>query len=254
MRKAASALLVAILCWASASALAEADRLHLRDGRELEGRVVREVNAVYTVAVTEPSRMLSIPKQAVAYVLYGDRARAERYLDLERATRLGKDASRAAVTFLPAEAFGEAIIEAVSKARHSIWITVYIISGSVSGRIAEFYELLREKARSGVDVVMICEFSSGTRPSLRHATLNFVEGLARDNVEVVFIQEYKSMHKKMIIVDKKCVLLGSSNLTLTGTRFSNEMNVWIRSKPFAHQVVEDFKRLRARAKPATELD
>ena len=79
------------------------------------------------------------------------------------------------------------------------------------------------------------------------------EELARDGITVLFIQGYKSMHKKMIIVDDKIVLLGSSNLTVAGTTGSDEMNVRVDSPAFAQQAAADFARLRTQAIPASEL-
>jgi len=105
-----------------------------------------------------------------------------------------------------------------------------------------------------VEVVFICEFSGGTRPSMRHATLNFADTLSRDHIQVLFVQGNKPMHKKMIIVDSRTVLLGSSNLTLAGTQYSNEINVRIRSERFARRAMADAERLRARAKPASQLN
>jgi phosphatidylserine/phosphatidylglycerophosphate/cardiolipin synthase-like enzyme len=148
---------------------------------------------------------------------------------------LGKDADVAAATILPAEAFGRAPVPAVSAATQSIWIAAYYLSGHLSGPIQDFYTTLRQKARAGLDVVLICEFSAGTRPSVKNATLNFADELARDGITVRFIQGGKTMHKKMIVVDGRTVLLGSSNLTVAGTVGSNEMNVRIDSEPFARR-------------------
>ena len=62
------------------------------------------------------------------------------------------------------------------------------------------------------------------------------------------------MHKKVILVDRDKVLLGSANLTGVGVSYSDEFSVWIESEPFARQVETDFKRLRQRSKPIEKLD
>jgi phosphatidylserine/phosphatidylglycerophosphate/cardiolipin synthase-like enzyme len=231
------------------------DRVYLRDGRILEGQVLSERGGLYTFLTgTSSGAHQQIPKQAVKFVLFGDRAKADQYLGLSRAARLGKDADVASATILPAEPFGEAIVQAVQSATQSIWIAAYYISGNITGPIKDFYDTIREKARAGLDVVLVCEYSTDTRPSVRDATLNFVEEhLARDGVKVLFIQGRKAMHKKMIIVDGKTVLLGSSNLTVAGTVGSNEMNVRVDSPVFARRAAADFARLRALAVPASEM-
>ncbi len=230
-----------------------ADTLHLRNGEQLDGRVLGERDGVYTVQENGSPRVQRISKKAVKFVLYDDPRQAEQRLALDHAAKLGRNPSLASVDVLPAEAFGSAIIDAVREAEESIWITIYLLSRSKSGTIKEFYDLLSEKAHTGVEVVIICEFSSATSPAIRNATLNRVQELANEGITVLFIQEYKSMHKKMIVVDGRIVLLGSSNLSLAGTRSSNEMNVRVRSEFFAQSAISDFKRLRERAKPAREL-
>jgi len=166
---------------------------------------------------------------------------------------MGQDAPAASATILPTEAFGQALTPTVQAATQSIWIAAYYISGNITGPIQQFYDTIREKAHAGLNVVLVCEFSAGTRPAIRHATLNYADTLARDGVTVRFIQGYKTMHKKMIIVDGKTVLLGSANLTVAGTTGSNEMNVRIDSPEFARQAATDFARLREKAISAREL-
>lgn len=244
----------AALLLALTTSLATSDRVYLRDGQIMDGQVMGESRGQYAFrASATTSSPQQIPKDAVKFVVYGDPAKARQVLGLDRAIRLGKDADMTSVTILPTEAFGRALGPAVQTATQSIWVTAYYLSGHLSGPIQEFYEGLRERARAGLDVVMICEFSTGTRPSVRHATLNFTEELSRDGITVLFIQGGKTMHKKMIIIDGKTVLLGSSNLTVAGTMGSNEMNVRVDSPAFARRAASDFARLRDRAIPATDL-
>lgn len=239
---------------AHTTVLAATDRIYLRDGRILEGLVMNELRDQYAfranVSSTVPHQ---IPKDAVKFVVYGDHAKARQVLGLDQAASLGKDTDVATATILPTEAFGQTLGPAVQAATQSIWITAYYVSGFLDGPIKEFYDTIRAKARAGLDVVMICEFSAGTRPSVRHATLNFVEELSRDGITVLFIQGGKTMHKKMVVVDGRTVLLGSSNLTVAGTAGSNEMNVRVDSPAFARRAAADFARLRVRAISAADL-
>ncbi|HPC19065.1 MAG TPA: phospholipase D family protein [Kiritimatiellia bacterium] len=251
--KKAEAILAALFIVSTAVSAAP-DRVYLRDGRILEGQVVGEQRGLYafhsTSTATAPQQ---IPKNAVKFVLYGDRAKADQALGLKRTAQMGQDAPAASATILPTEAFGQALTPTVQAATQSIWIAAYYISGNITGPIQQFYDTIREKAHAGLNVVLVCEFSAGTRPAIRHATLNYADTLARDGVTVRFIQGYKTMHKKMIIVDGKTVLLGSANLTVAGTTGSNEMNVRIDSPEFARQAATDFARLREKAISAREL-
>ena len=239
---------------ADTTVFAAPDLVYLRDGRILEGQVCHEQREQYAFRADTPSAShQQIPKDAVKFILYGDRAKADQVFGLSHAAQLGQDAAFTSATILPTEAFGQALRATVQAATQTIWIAAYYMSGNISGPIEEFYDAIREKARSGLDVVMLCEYSAGTRPSVRQATLNYAEELARDGITVLFIQGYKSMHKKMIIVDGKIVLLGSSNLTVAGTTGSDEMNVRVDSPAFARQAAADFARLRTQAIPASEL-
>jgi len=246
--------ILTFLFLAISTTLAATDQIYLRDGRMLEGQIFSEQRNQYLFRATAPrSTHQQIPKDAVKFVLYGDQAKARQVLGLKQTTQPGKDSMIASATILPTEAFGKALGPTAQAATQSVWIAVYYISGYIAGPIKEFYDTIREKARSGLDVVMICEFSAGTRPSVRNATLNYAAELERDGITVLFIQGYKTMHKKMIIVDGKTVLLGSSNLTVAGTVGSNEMNVRVDSAAFARQAMADFVRLRTHAIPASEL-
>ena len=244
----------AILFLVVSTAMAAPDRVYLRDGRELEGLILGEQREQYTFrANSSGAAPQRIPKDAVKFVLYGDHAKAAQVLGLKQDSQMGPNASAASATILPTEAFGQALTPTVQAATQSIWIAACYISGNITGPIQEFYDTIREKARAGLDVVLVCEFSAGTQPAIRHATLNYADTLSQSGVTVLFIQEYKTMHKKMIIVDGKTVLLGSSNLTVAGTVGSDEMNVRVDSPDFARRAAADFARLREKAIPASEL-
>jgi len=247
--------ILTILFLAISTTLAATDHIYLRDGRLLEGQIFSEQRNEYLFRASAPqSTHQQIPKDAVKFVLYGDQAKASQILGLKQVAQPGKDSMIASATILPTKAFGEALGPTAQAATQSVWVAAYYISGHIAGPIETFYNTIREKARSGLDVVMICEFSAGTRPAVRHATLNYAAELAGDGITVLFIQGHKTMHKKMIIVDGKTVLLGSSNLTVSGTvGGSNEMNVRVDSPAFARQAMADFERLRTHAIPASEL-
>jgi phosphatidylserine/phosphatidylglycerophosphate/cardiolipin synthase-like enzyme len=89
---------------------------------------------------------------------------------------------------------------------------------------------------------------------IRNATLNYAQTLEEDGVNVRFIQEYRTMHKKVILVDRDKVLLGSANLTGVGVSYSDEFSVLIQSEPFARSVEADINRIEKQSKPIEKLD
>lgn len=250
----ATALLIC-LCLAPVVS-AQLDIFHLRDGSVLTGNIVSETADMYRTVIQTPTApmMTNVPVRAVRYVIYGAPQKARANLDLDRVARALNARDTTTVRFLPTEAFGEAVQEAVQSARSRIWILAYFISGGSHETIQAIYNTVREKARFGIDALVISEFGKGTPMPIRNATLNYANTLEEDGVTVRFIQEYRTMHKKVILVDQDKVLLGSANLTGVGVSYSDEFSVLIESEPFARKVEADCKRLTQRSKPIEKLD
>ena len=246
-----------LICFAPANAqIAPPDLLYMRDGQTLSGNIVGETTDVYrTLLPAFPSPLLTnVSVKAVRYVVYGTPAKARTALRLDETARALGANDPARIEFLPTEAFGEAIAAAVEAARERVWILAYYVSGGSHPTIQRFYEGMRGKAHAGMDVRVISEFGKGTPMPIRNGTLNFAHTLQDDGVAVRFIQEYRVMHKKLLLVDRDKVLLGSSNLTAAGVDGSDEFNVLIASEPFARQAEADFKRLAQRAQLIEKLE
>ena len=236
--------------------IAPPDLLYMRDGQTLSGNIVGETPDGYrTLLQAFPSpRLTNVSVKSVRYVVYGTPAKARTALRLDETARALGANDPARIEFLPTEAFGEAIAAAVEAARERVWILAYYISGGSHPTIQRFYEGMRGQARAGMDVRVISEFGKGTPMPIRNGTLNFAHTLQDDGVAVRFIQEYRVMHKKLLLVDRDKVLLGSSNLTAAGVDGSDEFNVLIASEPFARQAEADFKRLAQRAQLIEKLE
>ena len=236
--------------------IAPPDLLYMRDGQTLSGNIVGETPDGYrTLLQAFPSpRLTNVSVKSVRYVVYGTPAKARTALRLDETARALGANDPARIEFLPTEAFGEAIAAAVEAARERVWILAYYISGGSHPTIQRFYEGMRGQARAGMDVRVISEFGKGTPMPIRNGTLNFAHTLQDDGVAVRFIQEYRVMHKKLLLVDRDKVLLGSSNLTAAGVDGSDEFNVLIASEPFVRQAEADFKRLAQQAQPIEKLE
>jgi len=249
-----TAMLLLLLC-TTASAL-EPDRFYLRDGTTLSGNIVGETPEAYKTLIqnTRTPYMTNVPVKSVRYVIYGSPQKAKKFLELDKAARALGACDSAKIHFLPTDAFGEAIAEAASAAHSRIWIAAYYISGGSHPMIQHFYDIFLDKAHAGLDVRVISEFGNATPMPIRNGTMNFAHTLEDDGVLVRFVQEYRVMHKKLLLIDKDKVLLGSSNLTGAGVDRSNEFNVLIESESFAQKADADFKRLAKHSHPIDELD
>ena len=247
--------LLFILCLGGTAA-AQLDVFHLRDGTTFTGNIVGETADAYRTLIQTPTApmLTNVPVRAVRYVVYGTPQKAHAALGLDSNARALNARDAASVRFLPTEAFGEAVQEAVQSAQTRIWILAYYISGGSHETIQAIYNTVREKARTGRDVLVISEFGKGTPMPIRNATLNYANTLEEDGVNVRFIQEYRTLHKKAILVDRDKVLLGSANLTGVGVSYSDEFSVLIVSEPFARKAEADFKRLAQQAQPIEKLE
>ena len=248
----ATAILL-LLCLTSSAV--EPDQIFLRDGRTLLGNIVGETPDIYrTLIPTSSSTLLTnVAVRAVRYVVYGSPAKALTALRLDETARALGANDAAKIHFLPAEAFGDAIAEAATTAQSRIWILAYYISGGSHPSIQRFYEALRAKGRSGVDIRVISEFGNATPMPVRNATMNFVQTLQADGIQIRFIQQYRVMHKKILLVDRNRVLLGSSNLTGAGVDISDEFNVLIESESFARKAEADFRQIEKQSEPFEKL-
>ena len=244
-----AALLLHVLCVASLAV--EPDRIFMRDGRTLTGNIVGETAEAYRTLIDDypTPRLTNVAAKTVRYVAYGSTAKARTALRLDETARALGANDLAKIRFLPTESFGEAIAEAAASARERIWIMAYYVSGGSHETIQRFYNTVRSKAKAGMDVCVISEFGKGTPMPIRNATMNFAHTLLADGVAVRFVQEYRVMHKKVVLIDNDKVLLGSANLTGVGLSFSDEFSALIVSAPFANGVEADFKRLNQKAQP-----
>ena len=227
-----------------------ADEISLRDGTSMTGRVLMVQSDGYVFQDDAPrGTMQNIPKSAVRYVLYDDPTHADRILGIRNAL-LHAEGETSFVRLLSTRPFGQAILEAVQNAKTSIWVSAYYISGSSTSPIKDFYTALEDKARQGLDVVIVSEYGPGTSARVREATYNFARELEQSGIRVLFMNGHRILHKKMILVDNHIALLGSANLTMAGTLQSDEMNADIRQPAFVAHMRVDFESIMAIAQTA----
>ncbi len=226
------------------------DKALLRDGSVLEGQIVMEQADRYQWRKMDGSTVW-LSKPEIKLIRRG----------LGVAPGLGKSALSSTelvkpttVVFLPSSAFGPDLVKGVKNAQKSIFITSYNTSEGLYGPLAEFQNILKQKAKEGVEVVLIAEFGPGTSAYLKRDVLDFASTLTADGIQVKFMQNYKVLHKKLVVVDGQTVWLGSSNLTMAGMGISNESNVRIQDPLVAGQAADDFRRLLEIAKPMSELN
>jgi len=104
-------------------------------------------------------------------------------------------------------------------------------------------ELIDAKKR-GVKVEVILEVREGedrTTKRNRHTGKILSEG----GVEVIYDSFSKTTHTKLMVVDGRLTLLGSTNWTYNALTNNNEASVLIRSKEVAKELIDYFNRVKA---------
>ncbi len=99
------------------------------------------------------------------------------------------------------------MFKAMAKAEKSIYLEMYILA-SDTGRTHDFFSLLRDKVRDGVEVVIIADaYGSSALKS------DVVKDLRDAGVEFIFFSHWlKRTHRKILIVDNRIAFLGGVNI------------------------------------------
>ena len=226
----------------------KADRLELRDGAVLEGRLMAETRGGWQFQSLDGSLQM-IPLSAIRLIHFADSARARRFYGISTIS----EAEKSEVVLLPTEAFGEDLLAGMRDAQQTIHILTYNLSNWGTAPMADIFEVLKEKAQAGADVCMVLEFGSGTSARQKNLVLEFAEYLAGFGVEVLYLQEYKVQHKKLVIVDGETAWVGSANLTTSAMEQNEEFNARTTAINAVAAAEEDFGNLRGIAKPSGEL-
>jgi hypothetical protein len=226
---------------------AQEDRIVMRTGEVVHGRLLAETPMGWQVASSDGLK--TIPPTGIKLLHFADPVRAAKYYGLPPANSPDLED----VVLLPTEAFGTDLVAGLQAAQKSIYILAYNIGGWTTSPIADVFRILKEKAQAGVEVELVLEFGSSTDKRLAAMVMNFAEYLKSSGIQVLYLQEYKVQHKKVVVVDGTTVWLGSANLTAAAMAGNDEMSACTRAPKVVAAAVADFVSMRKRAKPAEEL-
>ena len=241
-------LAIAAVTSLTVQAQAPQDRILLREDQTwIKGRLVAETRQGYQF-IDETGAMRVVPKNEVALLDWADPAKGAAFAELDKIRSWAGLKETSPVVFLPTPAFGRDLLAGVAKAQKSIHLLAYNMQGDTASEMTgAFFNTLREKAAAGVEVVLILEFGFGTNPRTKNLVKNFAEGFAASGIQVLYMQEYKVQHKKVVLVDDESVWLGSANLTLNALAYNEEMSLRTSDKVVVRRASADFEELRKRA-------
>lgn len=101
----------------------------------------------------------------------------------------------------------DGMLRAMSRAKTSIYLEMYILAGDTS-RTHDFFRVLREKVESGVEVVVIADAYGSS--ALKSET---IRELRLAGAEFIFFSHWlKRTHRKLLIIDNKIAFLGGVNI------------------------------------------
>ena len=141
-------------------------------------------------------------------------------------------------TLLRNQEYAEALLKGIGNARESIVCSFYLFKitetrGNQPARIAE--ELVRARKR-GVAVTVILEKGKSAQDKLYAENRDTAALLTRNGVNVFFAAPGVTTHNKIVVIDRRYILLGSHNLTQGALRYNNELSVLIDSPEMAAEV------------------
>jgi phosphatidylserine/phosphatidylglycerophosphate/cardiolipin synthase-like enzyme len=148
------------------------------------------------------------------------------------------------VTWLANEAYFDALISHVTRARHEIVISMFLFAPGdhEKNRATQVKEALIDATKRGVQVRLFLEVSDGVDFSTE-ANRAVAKELRRQGIIVQFDSPARTTHTKLVIIDQRYVLLGSHNFTHSALRHNNEASVLIESPKLAQHAFAYLQRI-----------
>ena len=155
---------------------------------------------------------------------------------------------------IPSRLYYPAVHKILNEAKKSIYIVMFEMfyypkyPTSVGNQLV--HDLIDAHKR-GVNVEVILEQGTLEKVTRR----NREEGgfmLSNAGIKVYFDSLSQTTHNKLIIVDERYTIIGSTNWSYYGLEKNNEASVLIDSIPLAKFFLEEFKRIKSECPPSTK--
>ena len=189
-------------------------------------------------------RLLTIAVAALAVVLFSGR---------DCPATAGK-CYEAQVEDISGRKYFPAVKDALSKAKKSISLVMYLIelsSHKENLKADQLVSSLIEAKQRGVDVEVILDQNvdfvqrrSKSEWEAKVKSMRAYKRLKEAGVKARYDEPVRYTHAKAIIIDERIVILGSTNWTESSLNKSNEINVLIKSKSLADEVLSYIKAIK----------
>ncbi len=146
--------------------------------------------------------------------------------------------SAESIELLLNEDYFQVLREEITAAEEEIIVSVFLFKTSPSrkGRTRRIGAALKEAARRGLRVVVLLEKSK--QQGLNEDNSKTAADLTEAGVRVLYDDLGKTLHTKIVIIDREVVLLGSHNLTESALQYNHEASLRIQSKALASRLIE----------------
>ena len=137
-----------------------------------------------------------------------------------------------------------ALLEDIDQARQEIALTVFFFktNGFGDNRPDRILMHLREAVRRGVRVDVVIERGK-KRENVSEVNANTARKLKAAGIKVCMDAPDRTMHTKMIVIDRRTLFIGSHNLTQSALKYNHEVSVRIESPPLAEEALRYMKSL-----------
>ena len=145
------------------------------------------------------------------------------------------------------------VLGLIQNAKESIYVGMYIINLDKNneksvGKI--FCDALVTAKKRGVEVKVVLDYKGErSEPNIKPYYY-----LKKKDIPVFWDSPHKTLHSKVIIIDKKTVVIGSANWSPTSLYYNEEHSVIIQSKELAQEITRDLKKyfIKEEIKPLIE--
>jgi len=137
-----------------------------------------------------------------------------------------------------------ALLDGVDRARSEIFLSAYLFRTieNAKGYPEAVLKSLLAAAKRGVRVDVVVERNQGA-DDLNRNNAETAERLKQGGIRVCMDAPDRVTHTKLVVIDRRYVLIGSHNLTQSALKYNHEASVWIESAPLAEEALRYMKSL-----------
>ncbi|MFZ4438386.1 MAG: phospholipase D-like domain-containing protein [Syntrophales bacterium] len=137
-----------------------------------------------------------------------------------------------------------ALLDGVDRARAEIFLSAYLFRTieNARGYPEGVLKRLAAAVHRGVRVDVVLERSNSS-DDLNRNNEETAERLKKAGIRVCMDAPDRVTHTKLVVIDRRYLLIGSHNLTQSALKFNHEASIWIDSAPLAEEALNYMKSL-----------